>query len=161
MIKRLTVDDIEAFHELREEAIALYPESFGSPEEEEGGEARDAAYRRWLNGEILGAFEDGNLVGATGFYIPADEKVQSHGQIFTVYVRAAYRKKGIGDRLLKSILDLAKSRVDQVRLRVVHTAKDAIKTYLRNGFEIYGTESRAVSIGNIHYDEILMEKKLK
>lgn len=158
MIRRLTVDDFEAFRELREEAMRLYPESFGSPEEEQGGETRDAAYRHWLNGEIFGAFEDGKLVGATGFYIPADK---SYGQIFTVYVRNAYRRKGIGDRLLKSILGLAEGRVDQVHLCVVHTAKDAIETYLRNGFEICGTEPRAFSLGDIHYDELLMAKKLR
>ncbi len=43
MIRQLTVDDINAFREIREEALRTNPESFGSPEEEQGGERRDAA----------------------------------------------------------------------------------------------------------------------
>jgi ribosomal protein S18 acetylase RimI-like enzyme len=42
----------------------------------------------------------------------------------------------------------------------VPTATAAIKTYKRNGFEIYGTDAGAIRIGDATYDKYLMMKKL-
>ena len=52
-------------------------------------------------------------------------------------------------------------QVEQVHLDVLLTATDAIKTYKRNGFEIYGTDPRAVRIGDSTYDKYLMMKKVR
>jgi ribosomal protein S18 acetylase RimI-like enzyme len=76
-----------------------------------------------------------------------------------VYVREASRGKGVGDRLIKELLALAEARVEQVHLAVVLTATAAIKTYKRNGFEIYGTDPGAIRIGDVTYDKYLMMKK--
>jgi hypothetical protein len=66
-IRHLNVDDLELFREIRTEAVQKYPQTFGSLEEDQGGEAMLAAYRRWLTGTILGAFECQTLVGIAGF----------------------------------------------------------------------------------------------
>ena len=55
-IRRLTVDDLDLFRDIRAEALQAHPQTFGSREEDEGGEAMLAAYRHWLSGAILGAF---------------------------------------------------------------------------------------------------------
>jgi RimJ/RimL family protein N-acetyltransferase len=39
------------------------------------------------------------------------------------------------------------------------TAIAAIKTYRRNGFEVYGTDPRAVRVGGVTYDKYLMFRK--
>ena len=161
MIKRLTADDIKLFREIREEAMRTNPESFGSPEEEQGGKRQDATYREGLKNEIWGIFEDENLAGVAGFYISSTKESQSCGQIFSLYVRSAYRGKGIGDRLLKHILALAENRVDQVHLCVVHTAEAAIKTCMKNGFEICYTDPHAFRVGDMDYNEHLMVKRLR
>jgi ribosomal protein S18 acetylase RimI-like enzyme len=161
MIRRLTVDDINIFREIREEAIRTNPESFGSPEEQQGIEQQESAYQRWLKGEVWGIFEDGKLVGTAGFYLSSDKRSQHRGHIFMVYVRSTYRGKGLGDQLIKYILALAENRVDQVHLCVIVTSKPAIKTYLRNGFEIYGTDPRVLRLGDITYDEYLMVRKFR
>jgi hypothetical protein len=44
---------------------------------------------------------------------------------------------------------------------VVLTAKAAIRTYKRNGFAIYGTDPRAIRIGDVTYDKYLMIKKFR
>jgi ribosomal protein S18 acetylase RimI-like enzyme len=157
--RRLTVDDLDCLREIRAEALQKYPQSFGSREEDQGSDAMVAAYRHWLSGTILGAFEGESLVGTAGFYVSPDKRSQHRGHIYTVYVREASRGKGVGDRLIKELLALAEARVEQVHLGVVLTATSAIKTYKRNGFEIYGTDSRAIRIGDVTYDKYLMVKK--
>lgn len=83
------------------------------------------------------------------------------GHIYTVYVKENSRGKGVGDRLIKELLADAETRVEQVHLAVVSTATAAIKTYKRNGFEIYGTDPRVVRIGDAMYDNYLMIKKFR
>ena len=159
--RRLTVDDLDLLREIRAEALQNYPQSFGTLEEDQGGDVMVAAYRHWLSGTVLGAFECQTLVGAAGFYVSVDKRSQHRGHIFTVYVREASRGKGVGDRLIKELLALAEARVEQVHLAVVLTATAAIKTYKRNGFEIYGTDPRVIRIGDVTYDKYLMMKKLR
>ena len=158
-IRRLTVDDLDCLREIRAEAIQTHPQSFGSPEEDEGGDAMMAAYRHWLNGTILGAFGCEGLVGVAGLYVSAYKRSQHRGHIFSVYIRENDRGKGVGDQLIKKLLAHARSRVEQVHLAVVSTAAAAIKTYERNGFEIYGTDPRVVRIGDTTYDNHLMMKR--
>jgi ribosomal protein S18 acetylase RimI-like enzyme len=162
MLRRLTVDDMNAFRELREEAIRLCPESFGSPEEGQGREQQEAAYKDILQkDEILGAFEDEKLVGAIGLHLPSDPKSQSHSKIFSVYVLNAYQGKGIGNLLVKQVLALAKDRTNQSHLCVAHTAKAAIAVFQKNGFEIRNTEANAFSLGDKSYDELLLVKSFR
>src|SRR5438874_3342304 len=139
-IRRLTVDDLNLFREIRAEALQNHPQTFGSREEDEGGDAMVAAYRHWLSGTILGAFGCGSLIGVAGFYVSADKRSQHRGHIFTVYVKKNSRGNGVGDRLIKELLAHAEARVEQVHLAVVSTEIAAIKTYKRNGFEVYGTD---------------------
>jgi ribosomal protein S18 acetylase RimI-like enzyme len=158
-IRRLTVDDLDVFREIRAEALQLHPETFGSPEEDEGGDAMVAAYRHWLSGIMLGAFGCGSLIGIAGFYVSADKRTKHRGQIYTVYVRQNCRGRGLGDRLIRDLLAHAQACVEQVHLAVLVTSIAAIKTYKRNGFEIYGTDTRAVRIGDAVYDKFLMIKR--
>ncbi|WP_158091697.1 GNAT family N-acetyltransferase [Bradyrhizobium canariense] len=158
-IRRLTVDDLKIFRHIRAEALRTHPQTFGSAEEDEGGEAMLTAYRHWLSGAILGAFCRGNLIGVAGFYVSPALRSQHRGHIFTVYVREDGRGKGIGDRLIKELLDHAEARVEQVHLEVLLEATAAIRTYKRNGFEVYGTDPAAVRIGHITYDKYLMVRK--
>src|SRR5712671_5123478 len=150
--RRLTVDDLDLLREIRAEALQKYPQSFATLEEDQGGDAMMAAYRHWLSGTILGAFECQTLVGTAGFYVSPDKRSQHRGHIFTVYVREISRGKGVGDRLIKELLAHAEARVEQVHLAVVLTATAAIKTYKRNGFEIYGTDPCVIRIGGVTYD---------
>jgi len=158
-IRRLTVDDLDLLREIRAEALQTHPESFGSPEEDDGGDTMVAAYRHWLSGAILGAFECGSLIGVGGFYVLPDRRSRHRGHIFTVYVKENGRGKGVGDRLIKELLAHAEACVEQVHLAVLLTATAAIKTYKRNGFEIYGTDPRAIRIGDTTYDKYLMVRK--
>lgn len=155
-IRRLTIDDVDLFRDIRAEALRTHPQSFGSREEDEGGDVMVAAYRHWLSGAIIGAFRRGNLIGVAGFYVSTDRRSQHRGHIFTVYVREDGRGQGVGDRLIKELLAHAETCVEQVHLAVLLEATAAIRTYKRNGFAIYGTDPAAVRIGDAAYDKYLM-----
>lgn len=161
MLRQLTQADIEAFRDIRTEAMRTNPESFGSPEEEQGGEIQQQTYLRWLNGDIWGAFKDQALIGVTGFYILQEKRTAHRGTLFTVYVRPTNRGQGVGDALIKKVLSVAEKRVDQMNLMVITTAIPAIKTYLSNGFEFYGRDHRIFRINGTNYDEYLMIKKFR
>jgi ribosomal protein S18 acetylase RimI-like enzyme len=158
-IRRLTVDDLDCLRAIRAEAIQTHPQTFGSPEEDEGGDVMVAAYRHWLGETVLGAFGCEGLIGVAGFYVARYKKSQHRGHIFSVYVRESDRGKGVGDRLIKELLAHAESRVEQVHLAVGSTAVAAIKTYKRNGFEVYGTDPGVIRVGDTTYDHHLMLKK--
>ncbi|MGL3108302.1 N-acetyltransferase family protein [Bradyrhizobium sp. BR 1432] len=158
-IRRLTVDDLEIFREIRAEALQKHPQTFGSPEEDEGGDAMLTAYRRWLGSMVLGAFGCGSLIGIAGFYVSADKRTRHRGHIYTVYVTENSRGRGVGDRLIRELLTHAEACVEQVHLDVLTTATAAIRTYRRNGFEVYGTDPRAVRFGNAMYDKHLMVRR--
>jgi ribosomal protein S18 acetylase RimI-like enzyme len=160
-IRRLTLDDLDLLRNIRAEALQKHPETFGSLEEDQGGDNMLEAYRHWLSDTILGAFERQALVGTAGFYVSPDRRSHHRGHIYTVYVREASRGKGVGDRLIKEILSLAEACVDQVHLAVLLTATDAIETYKRNGFEVYGIDPRVIRVGGVTYDEYLMIKKFR
>jgi ribosomal protein S18 acetylase RimI-like enzyme len=160
-VRQLTADDLDVFRAIRAEALQEYPETFGSLEEDQGGDAMEAAYRHWLSGTILGAFECESLVGVAGFYVSPDKRSQHRGHIYSVYVRETSRGKGVGDQLIKELLALAEARVEQVHLAVLLTATPAIETYRRNGFQIYGTDPRVIRIGDITYDQYLMVKTFR
>ncbi|MBH5368818.1 GNAT family N-acetyltransferase [Bradyrhizobium glycinis] len=155
-IRRLTLDDLDIFRELRGEALQRHPQTFGSPEEDDGGDAMLAAYRHWLGGTMFGAFGCGSLIGLAGFYVSADKRTRHRGRIYSVYVTEKGRGRGVGDRLIKELLSHAQACVEQVHLEVLSTASAAIKAYRRNGFEVYGTDPRAVRVGGVTYDKYLM-----
>jgi ribosomal protein S18 acetylase RimI-like enzyme len=160
-IRRLTPGDLDLLRNIRAEALQKHPETFGSSEEDQGGDAMLAAYRHWLSGTILGAFEREALVGTAGFYVSTDKRSQHRGHIYTVYVREVCRGRGVGDRLMKELLSLAEACVDQVHLAVLLTATDAIRTYKRNGFEIYGIDPRVVLVAGVAYNKYLMMKRFR
>jgi ribosomal protein S18 acetylase RimI-like enzyme len=160
IIRRLTVDDLDSFRLIRAEALRRYPQTFGSPVEEQGGEPMLVAYRDWLSGTIIGAFDREALVGIAGFYVAIDKRSRHRGHIYTVYVRDEMQGRGVGDRLVKELLAFASTKVEQVHLAVLVTATPAITLYKNNGFEIYGTDPNVRRIGQTSYDEYLMIKKL-
>ena len=163
-IRSLSVDDLELFCEIRSEALRTHPHAFGSPEEDEGGEPMLAAYRRLLDSTVLGstvlgAFRSGGLIGLAGFYVSHDKRARHRGHIYSVYERESDRGRGIGDGLIKQLLAHAGPQVEQVHLAVLVQATPAIRTYERNGFEIYARDRGAVRIGDTTYDKYLMAKE--
>jgi ribosomal protein S18 acetylase RimI-like enzyme len=78
-----------------------------------------------------------------------------------MYVRPSARKAGVGRRLVETIIEFARQRVELIQLSVVSDNKRARRLYERLGFVEYGIEKKALRQDDRYYDEVLMAKDLK
>src|ERR1700761_8872882 len=104
-IRRLRSDDAASFKALRLDALGVSPELLRSTFEFE--QKLDVAWYagRLEDAHTIGAFRDGELVGAAGFAIQQGLPNLHKGRLFSMYVRPSCRNLGIGRRLLNAVLD--------------------------------------------------------
>jgi ribosomal protein S18 acetylase RimI-like enzyme len=140
------------------EALEREPESFGeSAEEHRKTTVESAAERLAANPDdniVLGAFQEGELVGMAGFFRYPLAKARHKGRIWGGYVRASFRGQGMGRALLVALLARIKScpGVEQVSLTLVSGKEAARALYLSLGFEPYGLEPHGLKVGERYFD---------
>jgi len=159
-MRRLEPADAVLYREIRLEALQKNPEAFGSTFEKESAQPLswfEAAIRR---ADIFGGFIDGQLMGIAGFTVKEGTKHAHKGLLWTMYVRSAARKSGLGKILVAAVLDHARGRVEMVQLTVVSENEAARRLYEAMGFVEYGYEKRALKHDGRYYDEVLMVKFL-
>ncbi|HUO24044.1 MAG TPA: GNAT family N-acetyltransferase [Candidatus Aquilonibacter sp.] len=158
-IRILTAEDAASYWELRLEALERDPEAFGASAEEHRSMSRQDVIARLcadpVNNFVSGAFVDRRLVGTAGVYRDKGLKERHKGHVWGVYVTGEMRSRGIGKRLLESVLDRAATvpGIEQIMLAVAATQDAAISLYRSLGFETYGCEPRALKVGSRYIDE--------
>ncbi len=110
---------------------------------------------------MFGAFSDAELVGVAGLRIGEGRKEAHKGLLWGVFVRPRSRKTGLGRRLVETIIDFARTRVELIQLAVVSENEQARRLYAGLGFVEYGFEQKALKQDDRYYDEVLMAKDLK
>lgn len=170
VIRKLTPKDMEAFWELRFQALRGFPEAFGSSYEEEIHKSEVSRKDRFLNTYIfpepisfvLGAFDGDKLVGMVGFRQEARIKSRHKGTVWGMFVLPDYHHKGVGKALFMELLDLARDLdwLEQIQLAVVSNNEAAIGLYDLFGFKIWGEEPHALKISGQYYDEYYMNLML-
>ncbi len=146
---------------LRQEALAAHPEAFGSSLAEES-----AALPAWLAahldaGEVFGAWDGGGLAGMAGLWREGAEKRRHRGGLWGMYVRPAWRGRGVGAALVHHVLEhAAAAGLEQVHLAVAVDNLPARALYDCLGFLACGIEPRALKIGERYVDELLMVRRL-
>lgn len=159
-VRQLLAADAAAFRDIRLEMLQVNPEAFGSTYEAESGTSVDE-FADWLaRSFVAGGFIDQQLAGVAAFYSLQGPKVSHRGNIWGVYVRGAFRGRGVGHAVLSEVLRHAGTLVEQVHLQVVTDNTAAYALYERLGFTRYGTEPRALRVGDRYYDEHLMALRL-
>lgn len=144
---------------MRLESLAAEPFAFGkSVEEHEATSVQTwaARFRDAPQSNLhLGAFENGTLIGMATFLRETGFKDRHKGRIYGVYVTSAHRGKGIGHELLKYLIEHAKqdSSLEQILLAVAASQTAAKQLYTNLGFQVYGTEPRALKVGPDYIDE--------
>ena len=167
-IRQLTETDAEAFRAFRLRSLRESPHAFTNSFEEYSQQTVEATARRFREQVasqvdfMLGAFEDGQLIGSVGFYRETALKLRHKGYIISMYVSPEYRSRGFARALLVEAIDRVRRLPDlkQLLLGVVVTQTTAKRLYESLGFVVYGREPNAVKIGDEYFAEEYMLLKL-
>jgi len=161
-LRLLTANDAEVFWQLRLEALRNDPASFADSAEEHLETTVESTRERLSKSDaacnfVIGAFEDGKLIGTAGFFRRPNNKERHKGHIWGVYVRPESRGKGVGSALMKEIIRRARAieGVEQITL-VASANLPAQRLYESVGFQSYGVEPHSLKIGNEYVDDVLM-----
>lgn len=158
-IRVLTADDVDPYWQCRLEALERDAEAFSSSVEDHLKLSREEVRRRLTadpaNNFVFGVFASGNLLGTAGFVRETQPKMRHKGRVWGVYLNAELRGKGIGRRLVQSVLERADKidGIEQILISVGTTQAAAIALYRSLGFTLWGTEVRALKVVDCYIDE--------
>ncbi|OZI71744.1 GNAT family N-acetyltransferase [Bordetella genomosp. 12] len=164
-IRPLGPQDASDFKALRLAALRETPEAFGSSYEEE----QLVTVEEWArklescsSRAVLGAWEQGLLVGCAGLMRLGTLKQMHKAVIWGIYVAPAQRRQGLGRRLLAAIVAQAGrwDGVRQVLLTVAEGNPAASRLYETLGFTAYGREPAALCVDGRYLEETLMILRL-
>lgn len=160
-IRRLAPTDAVVYRDIRLEALRCNPEAYGSTFEAENARRLTWFSDRLTGSAVFGAFQDSELIGIAGLFIGEGEKEAHKGLLWGMYVQPSSRRAGVGRRLVETIVDYARKRVELIQLAVVSDNEQARRLFASLGFLEYGIEKNALKQKGRYYDEVLMAKDLK
>lgn len=165
-VRVLGADDAVAVRDIRLEGLRLAPESFGSSWEEEAGQPLTWWQERLAGAaRTLGADVDGVLGGILVVSLKSRVKLAHNAEIGAVYVRPAFRRRGVANLLMQSAMDMLRcgefaGRAKFATLHVTAGNDSARGLYERFGFSVCGQLERELCVDGIFYDELLMRTGL-
>jgi len=148
------------YRDIRLEGLRCNPEAFGSTFAAENARPLNFFSERLGGSASFGAFHGSELVGIAGLLIHEGQKEAHKGLPVGMYVRPGARNVGVGQRLVETIVEFARHRVELIQLAVVSDNEQARRLYERLGFVEYGIEKKALKQDGRYYDEVLMAKEL-
>lgn len=168
-LRILTEADSEEFWALRLKMLKEEPNVFvgtlGEAINTPMDKVKDNFRTTWRTEEnyILGAFQEGKLVGCVGFARESKAKLRHKANVWGMYVISGLRRMGIGNSLLKEVIRRANliEGLEQINLAVFSNNISAKKLYKSIGFSTYGIEEKALKIETIYIDEDLMTLRLR
>ncbi len=162
-IRRLMSADAAAYRELMLEGYELHPEAFTASVAE-----REPFPVTWWEGRVkdgddaeeivVGAFEDGRLVGVAGLRFEQRPKTRHKATLYGMYVHRDHTKRGLGQRLVEVVLAEARKRpgVRVVQLTVTEGNREAESLYAKCGFVTFGVEPYAIAVDGGYASKVHM-----
>lgn len=165
-VRRTRADDAAAYRAMRLEALRAHPIAFGGDPAEE--EARPLSF--WqdrlssesnLSSANFVAEASGELIGMMVVVRASGAKLRHAANIYSVYVRPAWRGRGVADRLLEACVGWAQAEGAQLlKLAVAAQNLAALGFYQRNRFRVYGVEPQAILFAGQLHDELLLMRTI-
>jgi RimJ/RimL family protein N-acetyltransferase len=158
-VRILAESDAAQFRALRRERLERAPHAFAESVAEHDALSLETiqARLRHASGEnfVMGAFEDGALVGIAGFSRSPRLKSRHKGVIWGVYVRPDMRGRGAARLLLDALIARARAEpgLEQILLSVSIGQAAARRLYESLGFEPWGRERHALKVDGQYVDE--------
>ncbi|MGA9356081.1 MAG: GNAT family N-acetyltransferase [Terriglobales bacterium] len=146
-IRRLVPADAGSYRSVRLEGLRCNPEAFGSTFEAEDARPLTFFSERLGSSVAFGAFHDSELVGIAGLVISEGAKESHKGRLVGMYVRLEARRAGVGRRLVETVVEFARHRVELIQLSVVRDNEQALRLYKRLGFS--NMESRKMPLNRM------------
>lgn len=169
-IRKLDAGDVQAYRALRLRAVREHPEAFLASYEEEAARTEAEDRQRLMEKAerdddfVLGAFEQGELVGMVGVarLSPHRAKGRHRALLWGMYVAPQARRRRWGEQLMNAALDTVSRAegIELVQLAVGSENPSARALYERLGFEAFGVEKRAMKLGERWIDEVWMVRFL-
>jgi ribosomal protein S18 acetylase RimI-like enzyme len=151
LIRKLTVEDAEAFRDIRMEMCRLHPEAFAQTPEEVAKMPEDQCREWWAPSDVfpekyvLAAFEGERIIGTAAFRREEMLKERHRGFIWSVYVRTEARGKGISKLLMQQIINEARMMEGmEILLLTVSLQQTSARTlytslgFITTGLVLYG-----------------------
>ena len=114
----------------------------------------------------FGAWEEGSLVGSVAIEYSTKPKTRHSALVLGMYVRPAYRSKGVGRSLMYALIEAARQRleVSVLTLTLTEGNASALRLYQSCGFAVWGTEPLAILTesglkGKVHMSLVLQQPK--
>ncbi|WP_156256585.1 GNAT family N-acetyltransferase [Sandarakinorhabdus oryzae] len=158
VIRQLTAADADAYRELRLQGLRDHPQAFGADADEEADWPMRVWQARLDARTTLGAFRNGALIGTAALALMPGRKQSHRGKLVGMYVAPGGRSTGVGRRLVESVLELARGRVETVELSVFIGNAPAIALYLACGFRPYAVDQDAIRVDGQAVDDVLMQR---
>lgn len=152
-VRKLNASDAKAFQIVRLEGLSNHVFEFGSALEEEADLRIDEIGARLDQGQVFGAFLDGELQAIAGFRHHDRLKKRHKAQLFGVYVRREARGFGLGEAVVRHVIEAASNEVEQLLATVASINAPAKALYAKLGFVTYGREPRAHKVGDHYVDQ--------
>jgi ribosomal protein S18 acetylase RimI-like enzyme len=163
-LRALGEEDLPAYKALRDAMLDAHPDAFTSDAATEAQRSVDS-YRSRVGDSAnesghftLGAFRDGQLVGALSCERDDRLKVRHIGHIVGMMVAPQARGEGVGRALLHECIARARrSRgLELLTLSVTASNEAARRLYLGAGFRSYGLLEHAIKLGRDYHAKELM-----
>jgi GNAT superfamily N-acetyltransferase len=159
VVRETIVGDWQALRDIRLEALRTAPDAFGSTYEGEASRGEEHWHNRIARGGTFLAYLPGDgrtdPAGLVGGY-PEDPQTV---ELVSMYVRPDARGRGVGEALVATVIDWARTRnATTVRLWVTETNTHARALYQRCGFALTGERQPVPSTPSL--DEVAMSRTL-
>jgi GNAT superfamily N-acetyltransferase len=148
------------------EAYEQAPDAFTSTAQERRSEPMSWWVKRigseTGDSQAFGAWEERELLGTVAIEFSAKPKTRHSALVLGMYVKPAFRGKGVGALLINAALQAARSRreIRMVRLRLTEGNEAAMRLYRSAGFQVWGVEPAAIFTsagfkGKVHMAKVL------